>query len=954
MTRPRRSNPAKSAAIPGLIVIAALALTSGVAWAQEDDSDQKTIEEIVVTGSRILRHHLDSPSPIALIDRSQIEASAQATLEEVLNKMPQVTPSAGRTTNNGGDGTARINLRGMGSERGLVLLNSRRVAPSGTGSAVDVNNIPQALIERVEIITGGASAVYGSDALAGVVNFITRKDFEGLTIEGSYSQTGRGDADSADLNVAFGTDFASGSGNVVLYGGYYDRKAVYAGARTLTTQPLRQNTNLGTLETSGSSATPSLVIFFPDATFPEGTGRTTFEPDGTPRLFNSPDDLYNFQPANYLQVPHDRYAGGLFATWEMDNGYEWYVESNFNRNKGAQELAPVPAFGFFEVSSDSPLMAPETRQLFQDFFEFEPGRAAVFLARRMLEVGPRHVEDDRKYWRSVLGIRGDLGRGWDIDGWVTYTVSDEKTFLFNDVSASRFAQSLLIDPQTGQCLDPSNGCAAAEIWGEGRLSPEAATFMRVPTMTNVSRRVQQLASVFVRGPTFSTWAGPVDVATGLEWRRDDGSFRADAGLFTGDTLGYRGDAAVDGIEEVVEVYGEAIVPLLGGADGGQRLDLEIGGRLSEYKNAGGIETYKYGAVWQPIDSLRFRAMRQRSVRAPNNLELFQEQFIETFGLIEESDEDPCSASADPVGNGNVERCVSQGLDPSQIGIFEATPFFPIDFVQGGNPELIPEKAETLTIGAVITPAFLPNWNFTVDYYSIELTGEIIGNDSFNICFDPANTADIACDNISRGPSGDIFQIVDLGTNAGLRSTKGVDLQVDYRTELPDWLGPLGGGDFGINLVWTHILEDKRQGSLYSQVVECDGYFESPCGTFAAGTAPRNRINTSFSYTRDRLNLHLGSYWIDGTKSWRTVDYLIFGGNEPNLAIAEIGSKHYMSLHVGYDFTDAITGRIGVDNLFDTGAPNMADASFDGMNTDVMLYDVFGRTFSASFSMRLFQ
>ena len=925
----------------------ALSLCHASAHAQES-TDDEAVEEIVVTGSRIARRDFNSPSPISTLNRDQIEAAAQSTLEEVLNKMPQVQPDFGRTSNNPGNGTATINLRGFGPERGLVMLNSRRLAPSGTGSAVDVNNIPQVLIERVEIITGGASTVYGSDALAGVVNFITRDDFEGLSIEARASRTDRGDADSYDLNLAFGTDFADGAGNIVLYGGYYERTEVFAGERVLTSQPLFQNTEDGTLEEAGSGATPGTSIFFPEVDFGD-SGWITFNPDGTPRPFIDPDDVYNFQPANYLQVPLERYTGGVLASWEMDNGYEWYLESNFTRNEGARELAPVPAFGFFTVSSDNPLMTAETQQLFQDYYEFAPGLAGVFFGRRLSELGSRNEIDIREYWRTVIGIRGDLPGEWDIDGWYTYTVSDEKSLLSNDGSRSRFAQSLLVDAGTGACLDPTGGCVPANIYGEGRMSPEAAAFIRVPTMTNTSKRTQQLASVFARGPLLDNWAGTIDVATGLEWRRDDGSFRADAGLFTGDTLGYRGDAAVDGIEDVLEVYAEAIIPLLGG---GQRLDLELGGRISEYKNAGTTETYKYGGMWQPVDSLIVRAMAQRSVRAPNNLELFQEQFVEVVnGFVENPSDDPCSASSDPVGNGNVERCVIQGLDPAQIGVFEATPFFPVDFVLGGNPDLTPEEADTLTIGAVLTPAGLPNWSFAVDYYEIELTGAIDTNASFNICFDPVNTGNVACDNVSRGPTGDVIEVVNLAANKGLRSTTGVDFQVNYRRSLPDRLSLIGGGDIGVNLVWTHVLEDKRQDSFVSQVVKCNGYFDSPCGTRTAGSSPNNRINTSFSYSKGDLNAHLASYWIDGTTHWETVSWRLFNDDEPNLAIPQIGSKHYMSLQVGYDFSDSISASIGIDNLFDTNAPLLA-TSFDGTNTDVMLYDVFGRTFSVSFSMNL--
>jgi outer membrane receptor protein involved in Fe transport len=934
------------------VALLVIAPYPGAASAQQASDDDAVVEEIIVTGSRIVRRDFASPSPIMTIDRDDIESSAHATLEETLNRMPQVVPDFGRTSNNPGDGTARINLRGLGPGRSLVLLNSRRLAPSGMGSAVDLNNIPQVLVERVEVITGGASTVYGSDALAGVVNFITRQDFEGFAVEGSYNVSGEGDADSYDINLALGTDFAGGAGNVVVYGGYFSRSEVFAADRTLTSQPLFEDTDPGGLDTGGSFFTPEGVIGFPEVPWPN-EGPTTFLPNGDPREMLFPDDFYNFQPANYLQVPHDRYSTGVFATWEMSSGYEWYLEASFARNEGAKELASVPARGTFRVNSDNPVLTPTTQQLFIDYLESEPGFADIFLGRRMIEVGPRHMETERDYLRAVLGLRGELGHGWHIDGWVTWTESDEAELLFNDTSRSRLQQALLVDPVSGQCFDPSNGCVAIDIFGPDRISPEAASFVRVPTMTNTSKRTQKLASVFVRGEPFDTWAGPVGFAAGLEWRSDEGSFRADAGLFTGDTMGYGGDASVDGTEEVSEVYAEAIIPLLGEGTGRQQLELEIGGRYSKYDNAGSSDTWKLGAMWQPVDSIRLRVMAQRSVRAPNNQELFTEQGIFSGNWVSQNtDDDPCSASSDPVGNGNAERCIIQGLPEDQLGVFEATPFFPVDFVFGGNPELLPEEAETLTIGAVLTPTALPNWNFALDYYQIELDGEIGEIASDEICFDPANSENIFCENVNRGPTGDVVEIVDLLNNRGIVSTKGIDTQVDYVTDLPSGFDLLGGGaQFGFNLVWTHVLEEKRQANVVAQVFECVGYFGSFCGTFM-GTAPENRLNTTLSYSTGELRLLLNSYWVEGMDSWRSVDWMFFNGEEPTLAVPSIGSKHYLNLNLSYDFSDNISASLGVANLLDTEAPFLADNTWDGTNTDVMLYDVFGRTFSVSFAMRV--
>jgi outer membrane receptor protein involved in Fe transport len=912
-------------------------LASDVLYAQDGEREEEignrgAVEEIVVTGSRIKRRDFNSPSPITTIDREAIAASTEATLEGLLNDMPQVTPNFGRISNNPGNGKAHINLRGLGPGRTLVMLNARRFAPSGVGSAVDINNIPQALIERVEIITGGASTVYGSDALAGVVNFITRDDFDGFTVEGSYGISEKGDAAATDINVAWGTNFADGRGNVTLFGGYYDREELFAAERKSTRFAWQESWDTGTLSKGGSGGTPASSIFFPEYDFGSGYDAVTFNADGTPRTFIDPDDRYNYQPVNYLQIPMERYSAGLFSTFELDSGFELYLESMFADNSVSAELAPVPAFGFFDFTSNNPSLA------------------AAFFGRRMLEVGSRQIDTENEYWRTAAGIRGTLGGNWDVDAWVTYTKSEEQEFQRNDVSFSRFTQALLMDPATGQCLDPSGGCEPVDPFGAGRMSPDAANFIRVPAAVNFTERTQKLAAAVITGTLFESWAGPLDVAAGVEWRSDDAFFEADPLLFTGDTLGYRGNAPVSGEESVTEIYAEGILPLYSQAGGAGQLDLEFGGRYARYDLAGGVWTYKLGATWQIINSLRLRVMSQRSVRAPNNLELFQEEFTESFNPVSEPSDDPCTASEDPIGNGIESKCIVQGLPADQLGVFEATPLLPVDFVQGGNPDLIPEEADTFTAGFVISPMSLPSWEFAVDYFDLEMTDEIGEINAFDICFDVNNTSDLFCGNIQRGPTGDITSSTDLVQNRGVFRTSGIDTQVRFNGDMPTWLGGDRGLQLDFSLVWTHVLELENQENPVSSVLDCRGYFGTPCGS-AFAMVPENRVAGGLGISTDRLRVALNMQWVDGTENWGKVDHIYFGGNPALLAIPSIGSRFYTDLNVSYDFDDGITAAIGVTNLLGTTPPQMADGSATGNNTEGGIYDVFGRSYRVSFAYR---
>ncbi|NCF14722.1 MAG: TonB-dependent receptor [Gammaproteobacteria bacterium] len=934
-----------------LVCACAILQAPDTSTAQETDDD--TVEEIVVTGSRIKRRDLTAPSPITTLGEAELQAAPQPTLEESLNQVPQLIPDMSRVVNNGSNGQARLNLRGLGAQRTLILLNGRRQAPSGTDSAVDLNNIPQALIDRVEIITGGASTVYGSDALAGVVNFITRDDFEGLSIEAGYGVSEEGDGSYQDLNIAWGTDFSGGRGNVVLYGGYFERDDVFGRDRDLTTYVWTDPWDGTPITQGGSFGIPETGVFFPEFDWDIGQedGYTTFNADGTPRGFVWPDDLYNYQEVNYIQTPHTRYNVGLMGTLAVGDSFELYVESAFANNQSSQELAPAVLFEFVAVNYDNPVLAPETRQFFIDNVPpIAPGIAGMFIGHRLLGAGPRHIDQDRDYFRTVLGMRGELGGGWAIDGWVTYTKSDEQESLLNTGSLQRFMQGLLVDPVSGQCFDPSNGCVPVDIFGPGRVSEEAGNFLRYQPLTNITSREQQLASVYITGSPFDTWAGPLDIATGLDWRSDDVSFSADDALFTGDAIGYNGDAPVEGKESVTEAYLETIIPLLSGVTGAEYLGIEAGARYSKYDNAGGIWTYKAGASWEVTSSLRFRAMSQKSVRAPNNLELFQEQFVVQGGYAFDPTDDLCSASQDPIGNGNTEKCVIQGLPADQVGVFEADLFYPTDYLNGGNTELVPEEATTVTIGATLTPEFMPSWSFSVDYYEMEVEREIGDVDPSDICFNSVNTANVFCDKIRRDATGNVFEVDERIENRGFLSTSGVDTQINYVTDLPDGLALFSNAQFNMQVIWTHVLESEEQANPTASVIPCVGTFGSTCIP-GAGVLAEDRVAASFDYRSDALGVMLMARWIAGTENFALRSHLYFNEPEWDPWIAEVGSQFYLNLNINYEFTDSIAASFGVANLLDQDAPMMADNTF-GPNTDSGIFDVFGRAYSLTIRVAL--
>lgn len=936
--------------LPAFFLLTATPVYSqDVGQAGDHDAEFLELEEIVVTGTRIKRRDFSSPSPLVTVEREDLEFSGQPTLEEYLNKLPQMQPITGRASNNGSDGTAELNLRGMGAGRTLVLLNGRRVAPSGTGSAVDVNNLPSTLIERIEIITGGASTVYGSDAIAGVVNFITRDDFVGLSVEGGYNITGEGDADIWDANIVYGLDLPTG-GNISFYAGRYEREELFAGAREISSVVVTEDWVSGEFQPGGSSTVPGAFIFSPRVDLGTGPVNVTWDPDGTPRAFVRPVDLYNFQPVNYLQAPLSRDSLGFLGQVPISGSWEAYFEGAYARNKAASTLAPAPYQSFAVVNTDNPVLTQETQELFsRDEFAVEPGLAGMFLGKRLLELGARIIDHDREYIRLLGGIRGSFGDGWELDAWVSYTDADEETRFFNTGSIGRIQQGLLVDPATGQCFDTSGGCVPVDLFGEGRLSQEALDYIRIDDVLNVTSRKQSLASVVVTGEPFDIWSGPVDMAFGAEWRSDEASFSADDLLFTGDAIGLRAGAPINGTESVYELYSEAIFTLYEGRSSDQELEMELGGRWSSYDNAGTVETWKAGLNWQFSESLRFRTMFQHAVRAPNNTELFTAQFSEFSAFVGTFTVDPCSASQDPVGSGNAEKCISQGLSESQIGIFEATPFYPTEFIAGGNPNLKPESSDTFTVGAVFSPVAVEGLTVTVDYYDLEIEDTIGGIFPDVICFDPKNAADVFCENLERDSTGNVFRVTSLIENRGLLATDGIDFQVQYGTDLPDSLALFDGhANLTVGAALTHVFSLEFQENIVTQVLDCNGVFGWPCWQLfsgsSPGTYPENKLNTNFTYRSGPFTGQLAWRWIDGTDNAAPLGSDICCGiPDPVLAMPSVSSWNYFDLGLAYEWDFGLLVRLGINNLLDEDPPLMGDAQLEN-NTDALMYDVFGRTY----------
>jgi outer membrane receptor protein involved in Fe transport len=745
-----------SAGLVGLFVIHAAA-------AQEPDPDREferppqadepaRLDRVSVTGSRISRPDFESASPIVTVPAEAFDQTGAASVEATLNKFPQFVPGFDGTSNNPADGgRAQLDLRGLGSEATLVLIDGRRLVPStGTGVA-DVNIIPPTLIDRVEIVTGGASAVYGSDAVAGVVNFRLKPYFEGVEFGGFTARTSENDGEQWDVNVTAGTRFAGGRGSVYGFVSRSERELLNYGERDFSRYPLfylgpgagvtgPKNGFVpfgsGTLEEgatfifAGSGANPmtqeAFDTLFESYGFPAGTvpfqPRLGFNSDGTlftrgtfapgsvanfrgeqdPFFFNDLIYSYNFAPPNALQLPLERTSFFGRGTFDVTPSTRIYAEGLYADYSVTQRLAPTPAdFEFMPVTN--PYVPADLRFLLDS--RPDPNEP-MYWAKRLSELGPRVLETRYDTYQATVGLEADVFDLWLLDAYVQYGESDQSEVQSGNALRSRM-EELTFAPDGGVAA-----CGGFDVFGLGSISRECADYIAVGG-TNDIVTSQLLAEVSVEGPVMSLPAGDLRMAFGVFHKKDEYSYSADPIVQEflpdgrSDIVGFRATDDVDGDESNTDLYVEALVPLLANVPGAQSLELGLGYRYADYESAGGADSYKAELLYRPVNSLRLRGSYQRAIRAPGVFELFQPQ-LPNFWTNNPSTggvRDPCTAGS-PARTGpdaaSVEAlCLAQGVPAESLPGFE----YATDTIRGfsgGNPDLEPEDADTLTLGMAWT------------------------------------------------------------------------------------------------------------------------------------------------------------------------------------------------------------------------------------------------------------
>ncbi|WP_198147737.1 TonB-dependent receptor [Erythrobacter sp. AP23] len=885
-----------------------------------EPADEMPVTEIIVTGSRVARTGFNAPTPTTVLGTDEFEKVAAPNLADVVNQIPAVRPSltpSSSTNNSQYAGGNFLDLRGLGFNRTLVLVDGKRFVSTQIQGPVDINAIPQALIGSIDIVTGGASAAWGSDAVAGVINFKFDHGLEGFKGNVQAGITDHNDHRNYLASIAYGKSFADGRGRILLAGeiaqnsgiarqgdrdwGAQDWGIIANPAYTPTNDEPRSllvrdarsaNLSYGGVINSGPLAGNQ---FAPDGSlipFRYGDLRTATGMVGGDGA-SGRDDLV-------LEVPLKRRSAYGRLSYELSNAITGYVEASWAKSK-TDHPGLTRTDNAITIQIDNPFLVQSVRDAMEsdDITSFTMGRYNRDYGR-----GMNHIRAETN--RFVVGFEGDLGDGWNWDAYYTYgqTKNRHRGSNARITRNYNFAVDAVLDPTTGAavCRDTGargEGCVPINLFGDGAPSPQAIDYVTGETW-RLWDITQNAAAATLRGQPFSTWAGPVSFATGLEWRRETADVTSDAlsaaGSFTtGNTVPW------DGAVNVTEIFGELVIPLAADQSWADALDLNVAGRITDYSTSGTVETWKVGATWDVNDDVRFRFTRSRDIRAPSLAELFSGATTAQFSPF------------DPVINES----------------------YSVQTQSRGNAGLDPEKADTLTAGVVLSPTFVPNLRLSVDYYNIKLEDAILALSAAAIVDRCYRDQPQLCGLITRGPDNRISQVESSPQNLQSVHTRGVDFELAYRTSV-------GRGDLSLRGLVTYV--DKMTMDDGQTVTELAGSTDQP--TIASiGGQPHWRFNLNTAYEAGPSTVSLTARYVGGGNIDNTY-------TSKDLDVLEHEGRLYFDLSTAYDIIENgdrnVTLFAAVRNLLDQDPPITGTGGFATVRS---LYDVVGRTYTAGIRFR---
>lgn len=976
------------AAETSLLTIAAILAFHHQALAQIDGAG--SVEEIVVTGSRIARADGAQAAPFVEVSAKEFTYSGTSNVEQLLNSFPQLVP--GLTASSGsiteGDGSATADLRGLGAQRTLVLVNGRRWLFSDAQQIADLNTIPQALVERVEIVTGGSSAVYGSDAVSGVVNFVLKTDFEGFEASAKIGETVRGDGTELDFNILSGGNYADDRGNVVLSINYLKRNGIRAGARDFSRQGflevLDQSGQARLVPGGGSATVPEgRVSGFPTgaalADFPDlagalqaaglgGVGALGFiVDDGVPRPFQSPQDLFSIAQFDNIVIPQERWVASGFTDFDLTDRITAYAEATYSNNVVSIPIAPALLTQTIRIQTDNPLISQELRDLFAAIDAIDDTRGgiagdgitALNFSRRMLESGNRVTRTERNAYKFTAGLRGDIGGLSDsafkdigFDGYYSFARTTNALSRQGVLSRSRFNQGILLNDEGTACLDPSGGCVPFNPFGANILSGDVIDFLSVNGAGGNSTSTLQVVAISLDGTLFDLPAGPLGLAVGGEWRKASSRFIPDDFTATGDVAGFSAAApATAGSTEVYEGFAEVRIPLLKDLPFAQDVTANAAVRFSDYDidGVGSVWTYSAGLEWVVSPEIALRGQFQRAIRAPSLLELFAPVSTGITVIL-----DPCATPAAAADAGIRDTCIANGVPAALVGNSAIQTSTTLGTLIGGNPDLDAETADTFTAGASYTPNFAPGLGFKLDYYNIKLDDAIAGlaggaANTVDLCFNVLQDASsAACRAINRDPltgsiGGNGVGIDERNVNLSRIRASGIDIGIDYSFEV-DWSLIADQSHFALSFVgsWLDRFTTTPVPDLPELKNRCAGTFGSICGE----PKPEFKSTSRFSWQQGPLDLSL---------RWRLIgsvedDRIVIGGRAPELvALQKISAQQYFDLTASWEIFEGLNLTSGILNLLDNAPPRTINVISGGSRLNT--YDGLGARIFATLTAR---
>ena len=930
-------------------------MTAAPAFAQNAGGEgSEKLETIVVTGSRIRRVDLETSSPVVTIDKAAIEQSGKLTVGDLVQEMPAISGAATnpRVNNGGGTGAATVSLRGLGSNRTLILINGRRLITGGFAS--DINAIPASLIERIEVLKDGASAVYGSDAIGGVVNFIMRENYQGAEFSTDYGISDRDDGERKGVNFTFG--HTSDRGSIMGGVNYNKYDAISSADRDYS----KDATYLysGSVSKRGSSRNPNGRIVLPSALATQfGCGAVTKKTGTTGtslsdyRCYNGATDSFNYQKVNLVLTPQERTNAFLLGNYKLTDGVEAYMQILHNKTTSNFAIAALP----FDATTDGVIVSKNS---YYNPFGVDFGTAGAIngngLRSRFTGLGQRRGNYTTTTDQAIAGLKGTIGdTSWTWDASFNYghysQLRASQGYVYYEGLKSALGPSFLDTDGVVKCGSAGNviaGCVPLNLFNVNSAAGNAQLANYIVTPYYNTLYTMRQGEVNFSGELFELPAGTVSLAVGGSYRKEYQNFGVD---FVAITTGDAGTCFISqeacstplrGGFTVKEAYGELFIPILKDAPFAQSLNLIVGSRYSDYNtSAGNTTNSKFAVEWRPLEDLLLRGTVSEVFRAPNISDLyagktgsapvFSDPCIGYTGGAAHSGACGPSTGATAIPAGGI---TGSGLGQSTAVVSGAV---------AAGVSLSPEQGKSFDFGAVYDPRWIEGLSVNVDFWRIYLNNTITAiaaQTVANLCYADNNAP--TCSFIHRTPDGQIQFIESPTVNLGRLDAKGVDVGFKYR--VPET--PIG--NFSVGVETTYIAQYDNAtvpGNPNIPTTHVAGHYNKAYGNYARwrglGTVAWNLGNWDANWRIHYVGpLSVGN---EDPRQGASAD-----GGFPAVEV-RYGSQTEHSVNVGYNF-DKINTRldIGVDNVFDKQPPLFYQNNVINANTDVNTYDTIGRFYWA--------